>query len=84
MGVLVCHVQARANVCELAATCVHVPDEEIAGSQANVTRVLEQSVMSRDGYQSYAQTRGAHSIAVMRDRDSCEENHVCDWHAVVP
>ena len=61
-----------------------MPYEEIAGSQANVTRVLEQSVTNRDGYQRYAQTRGARSIAVMYDRDLGEENHVGDWHAVVP
>ena len=60
-------------MCELAATCVHVPGEEIAGSQAIVTRFLEQSAMSRDGYQSYAQTRGARSIVGMHDRDSGEE-----------
>jgi hypothetical protein len=40
--------------------------------------------MSRDGYQSYAQTRGAHLIVVMHDRGLGEENHVGDWHAVVP
>ncbi len=71
-------------MCELAATCVHVPGEMIAGSQANVTRVLEQSVMSRDGYRSHALTRDVYSSVGTHDRDSGEENHVGDVHTAVP
>ena len=78
MGVLVCHVQVRANVCGLAATCVHVPGGMIAVSQANVTRVLEQSVMSCDGYRSHALTRDVYSSVGTDDRDSGEGNHVDD------
>jgi hypothetical protein len=61
-----------------------VLDETIAGSQANVTRVLEQSVTSRDGYQSRARIRGAHLIAVTCALGSNEENHVGDAHTAVP
>ena len=73
-------------MCELAATCVHVPDAVIAGSQLNwVTRdVHEQSAKSRAGYRNYALTRGAHLIAVMHVRDWGEENHVSGWHAAGP
>ncbi len=71
MDVLVCHGQARANVCELAATYVHVPDGVIAGSQVQgVTRgVREQSAKSHEGYQIYVLTRDAHLIAVVHVRD---------------